>query len=291
MDIAPSVNLEPGAIRFFNSGVRVFEIYMLQFELYFEKRSDVKLGIGITNPTKEFELRDYVFLKDLKNIDTTFNIISLDTLEPLFLIPIGSIVIWAANTIPENWRECNGDLLDIAGYSDLYSLLGYRFTSTNQQNQNIGRPTGEQLFNIPDFRGGLTSVNRLNTSVTVGRRYPDINYNNPLITYINEKKNLIDNFRLKDTQLPLHKHIFTHSDTNKTFIKDHTHTYDRGDGNIRCSVGGYGVTFGNSAAATNNTSLTHTHVFSGIRVNPTPANDTFSIEQQYIVLKYIIRVK
>lgn len=290
--MATRVDLEPAAIRFFHSNSKVFEIYMLQFELYFEKRADAKIGIGLPNPTQEFQLRDYIFLKNLKNTDNNFKFITLDTNESLYMIPIGSVVIWPSMTIPENWKECNGDLVDIENYQDLFNLLGYHFTSSYQQSLNIGKPLTEQLFNIPDFRGGLTPVNRLNDSVQVGQRYPNIDYNNSLTTYITEKNNLINNFRLKDTQLPAHKHVFTHTDTNKTFLKQHSHQYVLGSGSgsrlpSSSTIAGVGLV----TNSTQNTIIPHSHTFTNASMTVIPTNDSFSIEQQYIIMKFIIRVK
>lgn len=56
---------------------------------------------------------------------------------------IGQIVPTAANFPPEYWALCNGQLLHIAQYQALYSLLGIAYGGSLQQG----------TFGLPDLRG------------------------------------------------------------------------------------------------------------------------------------------
>lgn len=58
-------------------------------------------------------------------------------------VPAGSIIAWSANTIPENWLECNGQEVSRETYSDLFAIIGVQY----------GVGNGSTTFNVPDLRG------------------------------------------------------------------------------------------------------------------------------------------
>jgi microcystin-dependent protein len=55
---------------------------------------------------------------------------------------ISEIRIWAANFAPQNWMFCQGQLLPIAQYTALFSLLGTNYGGNGTSN-----------FALPDLRG------------------------------------------------------------------------------------------------------------------------------------------
>jgi microcystin-dependent protein len=59
-----------------------------------------------------------------------------------FLVPTGSLIMWASNTIPTDWKLCNGAAISRVTYGTLFSLLGTTF----------GAGDGTTTFNLPDFR-------------------------------------------------------------------------------------------------------------------------------------------
>lgn len=59
-----------------------------------------------------------------------------------FLVPTGSLIMWASNTIPSDWKLCNGAAISRVTFSTLFSLLGTTF----------GAGDGTTTFNLPDFR-------------------------------------------------------------------------------------------------------------------------------------------
>lgn len=54
---------------------------------------------------------------------------------------VGTIMMWAAETLPANFKECNGEALDKTAYAALYAVIG-----------DVWGTVGSN-FNIPDMRG------------------------------------------------------------------------------------------------------------------------------------------
>lgn len=67
--------------------------------------------------------------------------------NPYEIVPIGGVIEWYSNTIPENYVELNGQAISRTEYSELFSLLGTSF----------GNGNGSTTFNVPtkDGRVGL----------------------------------------------------------------------------------------------------------------------------------------
>lgn len=57
-------------------------------------------------------------------------------------VPAGSIVMYAANSPPSGWLECNGASIDRTTYAALFTAIGTTFGSVSGT-----------VFNIPDLRG------------------------------------------------------------------------------------------------------------------------------------------
>lgn len=57
-------------------------------------------------------------------------------------LPIGSIVPYGSNDIPENWLLCDGRAVSRTTYANLFSVIG----------TNFGEGDGTTTFNLPDFR-------------------------------------------------------------------------------------------------------------------------------------------
>lgn len=57
---------------------------------------------------------------------------------------IGEIRLFAGNFNPLNWQFCNGQLLSIANYSPLFSILGTTYGGD-----------GQVTFGVPDLRGRI----------------------------------------------------------------------------------------------------------------------------------------
>ncbi len=62
-------------------------------------------------------------------------------LDTFILIPAGTIIMSACVSEPGGWLDCNGRLLTVATYSNLFTAIGYSFGGSDSS------------FNIPDMRG------------------------------------------------------------------------------------------------------------------------------------------
>ncbi len=63
----------------------------------------------------------------------------MDIMEPFFM---GQIEPWSGTRVPKGWMLCNGDLLDIASHSALFSILGTYYGGD-----------GRITFGLPKLRG------------------------------------------------------------------------------------------------------------------------------------------
>lgn len=59
------------------------------------------------------------------------------------LLPIGSVVAFAGESLPANYFLCGGQAISRSEYSDLFSILGVMY----------GDGDGTSTFNLPDYRG------------------------------------------------------------------------------------------------------------------------------------------
>lgn len=59
-------------------------------------------------------------------------------------VPIGGVVIWPGLSLPDKFRECNGDLLIKADFPDLSAAIGTQYNLTTD---------GALYFRLPDCRG------------------------------------------------------------------------------------------------------------------------------------------
>ena len=57
-------------------------------------------------------------------------------------LPIGTIVPFGSNTVPENWLLCDGSAISRTQYQDLFNTIGITF----------GQGDGFETFNLPDLR-------------------------------------------------------------------------------------------------------------------------------------------
>ena len=57
-------------------------------------------------------------------------------------LPIGAILPFGSNTVPENWLLCDGSAVSRTQYQDLFNTIGITF----------GQGDGFETFNLPDLR-------------------------------------------------------------------------------------------------------------------------------------------
>jgi len=137
------------------------------------------------------------------------------TINSIEFLPISTILLFAGTSIPINWLMCDGSILLINDYQDLFNLIGNKYGGD-----------GLTTFMIPDFRGkiGLGTSNNYILGTNGG-----------------EEKHI-----LSINELPQHNHTgFTvnagqHNHTgNTSIVSDHIHTSNSTTyGLIRRSDGG-----------------------------------------------------
>ncbi len=68
---------------------------------------------------------------------------------------IGQIMMFGGNFAPRNWELCNGQLLQVSQYTQLFSILGNRFGGDGMSN-----------FALPDLRGRVPLAAGTGTGLT-----------------------------------------------------------------------------------------------------------------------------
>ena len=68
-------------------------------------------------------------------------------------LPIGSVIEWYSDTIPDNWLLCNGQAVSRTDYSALFTVIGTTYGTGN----------GSTTFNLPN-KMGRVGVGKSNTS-------------------------------------------------------------------------------------------------------------------------------
>lgn len=64
--------------------------------------------------------------------------------------PIGAIIMWGGqNNIPSGWMPCDGRIVEIGNYAELYDAIAHNFGTLPQSNDY---DPSKQFF-IPDLRG------------------------------------------------------------------------------------------------------------------------------------------
>ena len=58
-------------------------------------------------------------------------------------VPVGSVTMYSANTVPSGWLECNGGAVSRTTYAGLFAVIGTWF----------GAGDGSTTFTLPDLRG------------------------------------------------------------------------------------------------------------------------------------------
>ena len=189
----------------------------------------------------------------------------------LNIIPVGSIMPYAASNAPDGWLLCDGNDVNRNEYSTLFSIIGTTYGSSS--------PTTFKLPNLKDkFPMGKSQNNILGEFA--GSNSVSLNVNN----------------------LPAHNHTATINDggNHSHTITDpgHTHTWNFGLEGDDSGNGGSHSEFtrttgplsdpiqSSTTGITINSSGSHNH---SITIDNTGSGTSFDITNPYIVLNYIIR--
>lgn len=176
---------------------------------------------------------------------------TLNTLEP-----VGMISAFAGNEAPTGWLMCDGSLVDISTYSELYSVIGTQY--------NLETDSDATKFRVPNL---------------VGRVVAGLNANDTNFASLGKTGGSADAIAVS------HTHSFTTGSAG-----GHRHYLDGVKyGTDYCSSGGRsGVGAHSSANTTIYTNTTGAHTHSGT-TSSSGSSGTGKNLQPYIVLNYIIR--
>lgn len=208
--------------------------------------------------------------------------------------PVGSISMFAADTIPSGWLSCRGQLVSRIEYADLFAVIGVRY----------GNGDGSTTFAVPN----------LQARVPVGLSETDSDFNT--VGKTGGQKTVT----LTEAQMPSHTHSqnsHSHNASTGTAGRhghnssvgsagSHEHSYTRLSSSVAGRASGNlstqtGATSGSStgSAGSHNHSLSifengdHTHSVSvgGATAsnNPTGGGEAHNNVQPYITVNYIIK--
>lgn len=172
-------------------------------------------------------------------------------------VPIGSIVEWGSEIIPENWLLLNGQAVSRTGYAELFALYGTKY----------GEGDGSTTFNLPDYR----------KRVPVGMDETDADFDE-LGNTGGEKTH-----KLTTNEMPKHKHLI-YQDTN-------------GKGSRNAIVTNYGVTGGTRIAMLANSGVSDFGPDSGdnaqglVNADYAGGDQPHNNLQPYIVTNFIVKAK
>ncbi len=196
-----------------------------------------------------------------------------------YINPVGTIICFAGNLVPQGWILCDGSEISKSSYSNLFSVIGNTY----------GTPVNSNNFILPDLQQRLPLGKSTNNSL-------GDNGGNSNIT-------------LTNSQLPAHSHsgttnnggLHTHSATDS----GHIHAYDdayfaenTGSQNIygtasntdydndyvyRTPQPNTNTGYANISVANNGE---HTHTFT---TDETGGSSTINIMNPFLVLNYLIK--
>lgn len=283
----------PSELTFNIDNTAKFKVYMIYSDLYIEVGNNTNIGIGITEPIYPIHTRTG-FIKNIKNITYNSGFKILVNNSPLSFIPIGSIVIWPVpltaivtnpmdvetnNYIPHGWLPCNGQTLLITDYPNLFNILQYDYGGS------------DLYFSLPNFKGDVDGAyavcNRTSTTFL------------PLNSTYKSKRSTIDtngrsikSILLNNTNIPSHYHYVNATNTVTGAIENHRHSGYNAIGGIdrTARTGGGGQVSGWQSYTANTSTSEPEHVHNYNISMDSPGTNSINMEQQYIVMNYIIRV-
>jgi microcystin-dependent protein len=91
-------------------------------------------------------------------------------------VPIGTIIMWPSDEIPEGWLLCDGKEYPILRYAALYGVIKRKYGYYSVNNSSY------RMFRVPDFRGmfpigaGMPDNRYLNTSNQIANNQMGLNF-------------------------------------------------------------------------------------------------------------------
>lgn len=178
-------------------------------------------------------------------------------LDGYILVPAGTITVSAAINIPGGWIECNGSVVAINDFGDLYNAIQHTYQYDISYNRDY-------FFRLPDLRGRVAIGAGDNSDYGISNR----NFGT---------KGGEEYHQLTVDELPSHNHGV--SDPG------HRHTYVNQEGDQGVNT----LTTQNTAADQYDYNQNTGYSYTGISINNTGNNGYHNNMQPYIVLRYLIK--
>lgn len=103
-------------------------------------------------------------------------------------VPVGTIIIWPGENIPNGWDECNGDLMSINKYNELFNVIGHQYSLPSDDDNTLksyfrkpnimGRMVVGKTINYDEF-GYLGNTGGGKTHTITQSELPQFNYIQP----------------------------------------------------------------------------------------------------------------
>lgn len=166
-------------------------------------------------------------------------------------VPVGTVIAYAGENIPEGWLACDGAEVSASQYSALFATVGWQYGEGNQVS----------TFNLPDLRG-RTPIGAGDGPGLTSRRQGDIGG--------------AEQHSLSISEMPSHTHTL--------YDPGHTHR-----SNIHWLSPNGGPIGGGTSIYENAGTDETTRSFTNIQVNYTGSSAAHNIMQPYGVLQFIIK--
>lgn len=170
---------------------------------------------------------------------------------------LGTVTIFAGNFAPRSWMFCQGQLLSIAEYTALYSLLGTTYGGD-----------GQTTFGLPDLRG--------RTAIHQGQ-------GQGLSNYVLGQMSGTENVTMTSGQLPPHNHTLVSITGTPTAVNATGNTDN--PTNARPANGGVSVygTSGDGSGMGASTGIVQSAIAGG--------SQPFSVISPLLAMNYVIAVE
>ena len=178
---------------------------------------------------------------------------------------MANITIFAGSFAPEGWMFCQGQLLSIANYTALYSLIGTTYGGD-----------GQETFALPDLSGRVA----IHTGQGTG-----------LQKYALGQQGGVESVTLNMNQIPAHSHPITNATVGPIPASNLQGTTEIPTGNVPAQINGspaaYSTTTGMTNLGNSNTNTPSGSTGGNGTGGITPVN----IVSPYVALNYIIAVE
>ena len=130
-------------------------------------------------------------------------------------VPIGSIIPWSSQVIPNGWIECNGQYLNRIDFPELFDKIGEQYNAGD----------GVETFGIPDLRGEFIRGWDNSRGVDYGRQFATFQADelrshthsvNESGDDVSSDGKYIDSIATNNSKQPINSNVVNHTGGNET---------------------------------------------------------------------------